>query len=117
MREPSIRWETDPLSERIPDLPIPNPADRWREVKALREPWRMMAKAGSVARQPRGGGRPVMVIPGFTANDASTIPLRAYLGGLGYECRGWGLGVNSGDLPTQLPQTIERVASWCAETG
>ena len=117
MREPSIRWETDALSERIPDLPIPNPADRWREVKALREPWRMMAKAGSVARQPRGGGRPVMVIPGFTTNDASTIPLRAYLGGLGYECRGWGLGVNAGDLPTQLPQTIERVASWCADRG
>ena len=80
----------------------PNPADRWREVRALREPWRMMAKVGSVARQPRGRGRPVMVIPGFTANDASTIPLRSYLGGLGYECRGWGLGVNSGDLPTQV---------------
>ena len=56
-----------------------------------------------------------MVVPGFTTNDASTIPLRAYLGGLGYECRGWGLGVNSGDLQTQLPQTIKRVAAWSAE--
>jgi pimeloyl-ACP methyl ester carboxylesterase len=117
LREPSIRWENDRLSARIPELPIPNPADRWREVRALREPWRMMAKVGSVARQPRGRGRPVMVIPGFTANDASTIPLRSYLGGLGYECRGWGLGVNSGDVATQLPQTIERVATWCAERG
>ncbi len=71
----------------------------------MREPWRMMAKAGSVARQPRGRGRPVMVIPGFTANDASTIPIRSYLSGLGYDCRGWGLGVNSGDLQTQIPQT------------
>ena len=79
---------------------------------AVREPWRMMAKAGSVARQPRGGGRPVMVIPGFTANDASTFPLRSYLSGLGYECRGWGLGVNSGDLQTQVPQTLERIAAW-----
>ncbi len=58
-----------------------------------------------------------MVIPGLTTNDASTIPLRSYLGGLGYECRGWGLGVNSGDVATQLPQTIERVATWCAERG
>ena len=62
----------------------------------------MMAKVGSVARQPRGRGRPVMVIPGFSTNDASTIPLRSYLGGLGYECRGWGLGVNSGDVATQI---------------
>ncbi len=77
----------------------------------------MMAKAGSVARQPRGGGRPVMVIPGFSTNDASTIPLRAYLGGLGYECRGWGLGTNTGDVLTQVPQTIERVAAWSAERG
>ena len=75
----------------------------------------MMAKVGSVARQPRGRGRPVMVIPGFSTNDASTIPLRSYLGGLGYECRGWGLGVNSGDVATQLPQTIKRVARWSAE--
>jgi pimeloyl-ACP methyl ester carboxylesterase len=79
---------------------------------AVREPWRMMAKAGSVARQPRGAGRPVMVIPGFTANDASTLPLRSYLGGLGYECRGWGLGVNSGDLQSQVPQTLERISAW-----
>jgi pimeloyl-ACP methyl ester carboxylesterase len=97
---------------RIPDLPVPRRADRWREVMTAREPWRMMAKAGSVARQPRGRGRPVMVIPGYTANDASTIPLRSYLTGLGYDCRGWGLGVNSGDLQTQIPQTIERVVAW-----
>ena len=53
-----------------------------------------------------------MVIPGFTANDTSTLPLRSYLSGLGYECRGWGLGVNSGDLPSQVPQTLERISAW-----
>ena len=105
---------SDP-DRRIPDLPVPRRADRWREVRAVREPWRMMAKAGSVARQPRGRGRPVMVIPGYTANDASTIPLRSYLTGLGYDCRGWGLGVNSGDLQTQVPQTIERIVAWYRE--
>lgn len=82
---------------------------------AFREPWRMMAKLPSVARQPRGQGRPVMVIPGYTANDASTIPLRGYLGRLGYECRGWGLGTNDGDLPRLLPLATERVAAWCLD--
>ena len=56
-----------------------------------------------------------MVIPGFSANDASTIPLRSYLSGLGYECRGWGLGVNSGDLQSQVPQALERVGDWYRE--
>ena len=56
-----------------------------------------------------------MVIPGFTANDASTFPLRSYLGGLGYECRGWDLGVNSGDVQRQVPQTLERIATWYQE--
>jgi pimeloyl-ACP methyl ester carboxylesterase len=106
---------TDRPHDAIPDLPVPRRAERWREVMMVREPWRLMARAGAVARQPRGGGRPVMVIPGFSANDASTIPLRSYLSGLGYECRGWGLGVNSGDLQTQVPQTIERIGDWYRE--
>jgi pimeloyl-ACP methyl ester carboxylesterase len=105
----------EPTRDRIPELPVPRRADRWREVMAAREPWRMMARAGSVVRQPRGRGRPVMVIPGFTANDASTVPLRSYLSGLGYQCRGWGLGVNSGDLQSQIPLALERIVAWSQE--
>ena len=116
LREPSIRWETDPLSDRMPNLPVPNPADRWREVRALREPWRMMAKVGSVARQPRGRGRPVMVIPGFTTTTrprSRCAPISADW----VRAPGWGLGVDSVDVPTQLPQTIERVATGSRERG
>lgn len=38
----------------------------------------------------------VMVLPGFGANDASTLPLRYFLSKHGYKVEGWGLGVNTG---------------------
>lgn len=37
---------------------------------------------------------PVMVLPGFGAGDASTLPMRRFLSRHGYETQGWGLGTN-----------------------
>jgi len=45
---------------------------------------------------PRGDGHPVMVLPGFTAGDGSTLALRRYLRSLGYYVHGWRLGRNFG---------------------
>ena len=45
---------------------------------------------------PKGDGHPVLVIPGLMAGDDSTLPLRKYLEGRGYEVRGWGLGLSRG---------------------
>ncbi|BDX05636.1 esterase/lipase family protein [Planctobacterium marinum] len=42
------------------------------------------------------GKRPVMVIPGFLASDASTLPLRKYLRLKGYRSYGWQQGRNLG---------------------
>ncbi len=39
---------------------------------------------------------PVIVIPGFGANDMSMLPLRYYLRKSGFETEGWGLGLNLG---------------------
>lgn len=46
----------------------------------------------------RGEGEPVLVLPGFMADDASTYLLRGYLSSIGYRVRGWGLGVNRGKM-------------------
>lgn len=45
---------------------------------------------------PRGDGHPVLVMPGFTASDASTGILRRYLKSLGYDVHAWELGRNLG---------------------
>ncbi len=44
----------------------------------------------------RGDGHPVLVLPGFTADDRSTVQLRALLRRLGYRAYGWKLGANLG---------------------
>lgn len=51
-------------------------------------PWLMSA--------PRGDGHSVIVLPGFMADDMSTIVLRHYLARCGYDVQGWGLGNNLG---------------------
>ena len=47
-------------------------------------------------KAPRGDGHPVLVLPGFMADDHSTRPLRAFLNFKGYDARGWELGRNMG---------------------
>lgn len=62
-----------------------------------------------LAAQPRGNGRSVMAFPGFGAGDASTAVLRSYLRYLGYRARGWGIGLNNGDV-------VELIANSTAAT-
>jgi len=45
---------------------------------------------------PRGDGHPVLVLPGFTASDTSTLALRRFLRRRGYHAHGWRLGRNLG---------------------
>jgi pimeloyl-ACP methyl ester carboxylesterase len=69
----------------------------------------LLVAAPWLASAPRGDGHGVLVLPGLLASDTSTLPLRRYLGWLGYHVRGWDLGRNRG--PTEevlagLPRTL-----------
>jgi len=67
----------------------------------------------ALARVPRGSGDPVLVFPGYTVGDASTLVLRGVLRALGHDARGWGIGRNRGDVPKLVPPLVrlsERVA-------
>ena len=55
-----------------------------------------LAAGPLLATAPRGDGHPVLVLPGLGATDASTAPLRWFLGRVGYRAVGWGLGRNDG---------------------
>ena len=54
----------------------------------LLAPWLLTA--------PSGDGHPVMVLPGLSANDRSTLALRLYLRSRGYSVYGWRAGANFG---------------------
>jgi hypothetical protein len=51
-----------------------------------------------LTQAPKGDGHPVLVLPGFLTNSASTALLRRYLKDLGYRAHRWKLGWNTGPV-------------------
>jgi pimeloyl-ACP methyl ester carboxylesterase len=60
-------------------------------------------------RPPRGNGEPVMVIPGFAADDLAVKLLVGRLCRLGYDATSWGLGRNTGNVKRLQPLLVERL--------
>jgi pimeloyl-ACP methyl ester carboxylesterase len=81
----------------------------WFEMSAFVAASPLLRLAG------RGDRHPVLILPGFTAGDRSTAPLRAVLRSQGYWTHGWQLGMNVGPtdrilegLHARLAQVFER---------
>ncbi len=49
-----------------------------------------------LARTPRGDGHPVLLLPGFMADEATMIALKLFLQNRGYQVETWGFGRNVG---------------------
>jgi hypothetical protein len=56
---------------------------------------------------PRGDGHPVLLVPGFTAGDATLIGLRLFLRSRGYHVETWGFGQNTG-FKLKFSQALEQ---------
>jgi len=86
-----------------PAGPDPTPPSRGlfvtEPVRGLVDLAALLVAAPWLVTAPRGDGHGVLVLPGLLASDTSTLPLRSYLGWLGYDVRGWDLGRNRG--PTE----------------
>ncbi len=95
----------------------PGPLGMLREASAGLEMLWLLARLPALSRLPRAAGEPVLVLPGFGAGDASTFVLRRFLGRLGYRVRGWGLGLNGGDVPGLMPRVARMVAERATEAG
>lgn len=63
------------------------------------------------ALAPRGDGQPVLVLPGLTTSDRSTIALRRFLKTKGYPTYGWNMGLNLGPRPGVEAGLIDLVQS------
>jgi pimeloyl-ACP methyl ester carboxylesterase len=82
-------------------------------VRAVSELAGFAARRRLLATVPRGDGHAVLVLPGLLAGDFSTAPLRRFLRSLGYDARGWKLGVNLGptsELREALVARLTRLA-------
>ena len=69
------------------------------------------------AKLPRGRGEPVLVLPGFAADDIAIRLLTKRLKALDYRAETWGLGRNTGNMKKLMPQLIERVQQFSATAG
>lgn len=73
---------------------------------------RLWRSFGSLeARGPEGGAK-LMVIPGFVANDRTTLGLQRALAQAGYRVAGWGLGMNLGVKADTLDRLAARVEAF-----
>ena len=77
------------------------------EGRVVGEFMSMIAARPILERLPRGDGHPVLVMPGFSASDRSTGPLRGLLDRLGYRTYEWGLGLNMGPTPRIVQGIVE----------
>jgi len=68
-------------------------------------------------RSPVGDGHGVVVFPGLAASDGSTMPLRAFLRGRGYDARGWTLRRNYGPRAGVFEQVLEQVRKLRQSSG
>ena len=82
-------------------------------LEFLKFPW----MTPSLATAPRGDGRKVVLVPGFTAPELSMQPLALYLRYLGYDASTWGLGVNGGNVDPLTQQFGENIQAMAARDG
>jgi pimeloyl-ACP methyl ester carboxylesterase len=101
----------------IDALQPPHPSEMIREMRVLLEVPRLLFRFPVLARQPRGSGQPVLVLPGYGAGDFSTALLQGYLRFLGYRVRGWGRGRTSGEVQHLMPRVLKRLLSLNRKSG
>jgi pimeloyl-ACP methyl ester carboxylesterase len=73
----------------------------------LARSWRSIGRLGE--RGPKDGPK-LIVIPGFLANDRTTLGIQRALARAGYRVTGWGMGVNTGVQPDTLDRIVNLIA-------
>jgi pimeloyl-ACP methyl ester carboxylesterase len=66
------------------------------EPRVLLELVALPANLPILARAPRGDGHPVLLFPGFMADEVTLVALKLFLENRGYEVQTWGFGRNVG---------------------
>ena len=85
-----------PMATRQPHVGKPLLLHQLIEPRALLEmaalPWSLPV----LAYAPRGDGHPVLLLPGFMADEGTLVVLKLFLENRGYEVQTWGFGRNVG---------------------
>ncbi|HEY1103577.1 MAG TPA: alpha/beta fold hydrolase [Burkholderiaceae bacterium] len=104
-------------AQGLADVPAPGACLLALEFRAFWEFGAVLPSWPVLQRAPKGDGHAVLVFPGLSANDSTTIPLRRYLDSLGYTTRGWEQGFNFGPRPGVLEAAVRMVQQACDISG
>lgn len=85
----------EPISKH-PHVGIPNPLHSLLESRSLLELAELPAFLPLLVNAPAGDGHPVLLLPGFMADEGSLVALEYFLKYKGYDVQTWGLGRNVG---------------------
>src|SRR5262245_51652067 len=92
-------------------IPPPSPMLLALEGRAWLELAALVPALPALAQAPRGDGHPVLVLPGFLADDRSTRALRWFLRDRGYHAHAWRLGRNVGPSSETVSGLVERLTA------
>ena len=95
----------------------PSPVLTMLESRAMFEMGAFLAASPLLRLLGRGDRHPVLVLPGFTASDQSTGPLRWFLRSQGYWTHGWRLGANLGPTARVVKGLEDRLEELHARHG
>ncbi|MEY4912153.1 MAG: hypothetical protein RL761_1816 [Pseudomonadota bacterium] len=85
------------------------------EFGAVVPSWPALQKAPKA--DTKADGNSVIVFPGLSAGDLSTVPLRKYLESLGYATEGWNQGLNLGPRPGVLEAARQQITDTFNQSG
>ena len=110
------------MAKKIQDDNSKHPAapSPWLMAMEFRAPWEL----GSIIpawiflrNAPTGDNHSVIVFPGLSANDSSTLPMRGFFGNLGYDASGWNQGFNFGPRAGVLQTARQQIIDTCQASG
>jgi pimeloyl-ACP methyl ester carboxylesterase len=95
------------MAEPHPHQGAPHLLHSLAEWRALVEMALLPCAVPGLLSAPQGDGHPVLLLPGFMADEASLVALKVFLRNRGYEVHSWGFGRNVG-FQTRHAQALEQ---------
>lgn len=84
------------MTQRHPHVGRPRLIHQVIEPRVLLELVAVPCQLPLLARTPHGDGHPVLLLPGFMADEVTLVALKLFLESRGYEVHTWGFGRNVG---------------------
>ena len=105
------------MQSELPRCEPPSRLSTLLEIRAPLEWASLFVSPPWLARAPRGDQRPIMLLPGYGADERSMAALGRYLTYLNYKVYDWGLGRNKGQVDADIDRAGKRVTELSGQLG